>query len=70
MIQTDPIFLGAVPRGARSYVAHESVRLGKPLFNACAGRFSIVEAAVKSGFPTDKVRASDIEAISKPYGTC
>ena len=64
MIQTDPIFLGVVPRGARSYVAREIVRLGKPLFNACAGRFSIIEAAVKSGFPSAKVHASDIGLFS------
>jgi hypothetical protein len=49
-----------VPRGARSYVAREIVRLGKPLFNACAGRFSVIEAAVKAGFPAAKVHASDI----------
>ena len=68
MIQTDPIFLGVVPRGARSYVAREFVRLGKPLFNACAGRFSIVEAAVKSGFPAAKVQASDFGLFSSLIG--
>ena len=68
MIQTDPIFLGVVPRGARSYVAREIVRLGKPLFNACAGRFSIVEAVVKSGFPAAKVQASDIGLFSSLIG--
>jgi len=68
MIQTDPIFLGVVPRGARSYVAREFVRLGKPLFNACAGRFSIVEAVVKSGFPAAKVQASDIGLFSSVLG--
>ena len=68
MIQTDPIFFGVVPRGARSYVARELVRLGKPLFNACASRFSIVEAAVKSGFPADKVQASDIGLFSSLIG--
>jgi hypothetical protein len=50
MIQTDPIFLGVVPRGARSYAAREIVCLGKPLFNPCAGSFSVIEAAVESGF--------------------
>src|SRR5438477_6366496 len=68
MIQTDPIFLGVVPRGARSYVAREIVRLGKPLFNACAGRFSVVEAVVKSGFPAAKVHASDIGLFSSLIG--
>src|SRR5712691_2952416 len=68
MIQTEPIFLGVVPRGARSYVAREIVRLGKPLFNACAGRFSIVEAVVKSGFPAAKVHASDIGLFSSLIG--
>jgi hypothetical protein len=68
MIQTDPIFLGVVPRGVRSYVAREIVRLGKPLFNACAGRFSVIEAAVKSGFPAAKVLASDIGLFSSLIG--
>jgi len=68
MIQTDPIFLGVVPRGARSYVAREFVRLGKPLFNACAGRFSIAEAVVKLGFPAAKVQASDIGLFSSLIG--
>src|SRR5438552_6534967 len=68
MIQTDPIFLGVVPRGARSYVAREIVRLGKPLFNACAGRFSVIEAVVKSGFPAGKVHASDIGLFSSLIG--
>ena len=68
MIQTEPIFLGVVPRGARSYVAREIVRLDKPLFNACAGRFSIVEAVVKSGFHAAKVHASDIGLFSSLIG--
>src|SRR5712692_26630 len=68
MIQTDPIFLGVVPRGARNYVAREIVRLDRPLFNACAGRFSIVEAAVKQGFPAAKVQASDIGLFSSLIG--
>ena len=68
MIQTEPIFLGVVPRGARSYAAREIVRLGKPLFNACAGRFSIIEAVVKSGFPSAKVHASDIGLFSSLIG--
>jgi hypothetical protein len=68
MIQTDPIFLGVVPRGARSYVAREIVRLDRPLFNACAGRFSIVEAVVKSGFPATNVQVSDIGLFSSLIG--
>jgi hypothetical protein len=64
MIQTDPIFLGVVPRGARSYVAEQIVRLDKPLFNAGAGRFSVIEAAVKEGFPATHVHASDIGLFS------
>src|SRR5437763_6638024 len=68
MIQTDPIFLGVVPRGARSYVAEQIVRLGKPLFNACAGRFSVIEAAVKQGFPAANVHASDIGLFSSVIG--
>jgi hypothetical protein len=68
MIQTDPIFLGVVPRGARSYVAREIVRLGKPLFNACAGRFSVIEAAVKAGLPANRIHASDIGLFSSLIG--
>src|SRR4051794_27741661 len=68
MIQTDPIFLGVVPRGARSYIAREIVRLGEPFFNACAGRFSVVEAVVKQGFPAAKVHASDIGLFSSVIG--
>jgi hypothetical protein len=68
MIQTDPIFLGVVLRAPRSYVAREIVRLGKPLFNACVGRFSIVEAAIKAGFPSAKVYASDIGLFSSIIG--
>jgi len=68
MIQTDPIFLGVVPRGARSYVAQQVVCLGKPFFNACAGRFSVIEAAVKSGFPAGKIHTSDIGLFSSLIG--
>src|SRR5437660_1245438 len=68
MIQTDPIFLGVVPRGARSYLAREIVRLGRPLFNTCGGRFSVIEAAVKQGFPAAKVHASDIGLFSSLIG--
>jgi hypothetical protein len=68
MIQTDPIFLGVVPRGARSYVAREIVRLDRPVFNACVGRFSIVEAAVKAGLSASQVHASDIGLFSSIIG--
>ena len=68
MIQTDPIFLGVVPRCARNYVAEQIVRLGKPLFNACAGRFSVIEAAVRQGFPAAKIHASDIGLFSSVIG--
>src|SRR6266581_3663612 len=68
MIQTDPIFLGVVPRGARNYVAEQIVRLDRPFFNACAGRFSVVEAAVKQGFPAANVHASDIGLFSSLIG--
>src|SRR5438094_5210891 len=68
MIQTDPILLGVVPRGARNYVAEQIVRLGTPFFNACAGRFSVIEAAVKQGFPAAHVHASDIGLFSSLIG--
>src|SRR5256885_6870816 len=68
MIQTDPIFLGVVPRGARNYVAEQIVRLDRPFFNACGGRFSVVEAAVKQGFPAANVHASDIGLFSSIIG--
>jgi hypothetical protein len=68
MIQTDPIFLGVVPRGARSYVAREIVRLSKPLLNACAGRFGVVEAVITAGLPASDVHASDIGPFSSIIG--
>jgi hypothetical protein len=68
MIETAPIFLGVVPRGARSYVARELVRLGLPLYNACAGRFTIIETAIKDGLPAAKVFASDIGLFSSIIG--
>jgi hypothetical protein len=49
MIYTDPLFLGVTPSVARNYVADKVVLLEKPFFNACAGRFSVVEAAIKAG---------------------
>src|ERR1035441_9480255 len=68
MIQTDPIFLGVVPRGARSYVAREIARLDRPLVNACAGRFSVVATAIKDGVPPSQVQASDIGLFSSLIG--
>src|ERR1035437_7978803 len=68
MIQTDPIFLGVLPRGARSYVAREIVRLDRPLINACAGRFSVVAAAIKDGVAPSHVQASDIGLFSSLIG--
>jgi hypothetical protein len=57
-----------VPRGARSYVAREMVRLGRPLFNACAGRFSVIEAVIRTGLPAGEVHASDIGLFSSIIG--
>ena len=68
MIQTDPIFLGVVPRGARNYVAREIVRLDRPLINACAGRFSVVAAGIKDGVAPSQVQASDIGLFSSLIG--
>lgn len=42
--------------------------LEKPFFNACAGRFSIVEAALKVGVPPQNVFASDIGLFSSIIG--
>src|SRR3989454_2544995 len=68
MIQTDPIFLGLARRGAHNYAAGKMVLFDKPLFNACAGRFSVIEAAVRQGFPAAKVHASDIGLFSSVIG--
>src|SRR5216684_1702723 len=68
MIQTDPIFLGGGRIVKKKNVAREIVRLDRPLFNACAGRFSVIEAAVKSGFAAAKVHASDIGLFSSLIG--
>jgi len=45
-------------------VADRVVSLKKPFFNACAGRFSVVEAAIKAGVPPQNVFASDIGLFS------
>jgi len=68
MIYTEPLFLGVTPTGARNYVADKVVSLGKSLFNACAGRFSVVEAAIKAGLPRENIYASDIGLFSSIIG--
>jgi hypothetical protein len=68
MIYTEPLFLGVTPSGARNYVADKVVSLEKPFFNACAGRFSVVEAAIKAGVPPQNVFASDIGLFSSIIG--
>ena len=68
MIYTEPLFLGVTPTGARNYVAEKVASIEKPFFNSCAGRFSVVEAAVKAGVPTQKVFASDIGLFSSIIG--
>jgi hypothetical protein len=68
MIYTEPLFLGVTPTGARNYVADKVVSLEKPFFNACAGRFSVVEAAIKAGLPPENVFASDIGLFSSIIG--
>ena len=68
MIYTEPLFLGVTPTGARNYVADKVVSLERPFFNACAGRFSVVEAAIKAGVPRQNVFASDIGLFSSIIG--
>jgi len=68
MIYTEPLFLGVTPSGARNYVADKVVSLEKPFFNACAGRFSVVEAAIKAGVPPQNICASDIGLFSSIIG--
>ena len=68
MIYTEPLFLGITPNGARNYVADKVASLKKPFFNACAGRFSVVEAAVKAGLPSQNIYASDIGLFSSIIG--
>ena len=46
----------------------EQASLEKPFFNACAGRFSVVEAAIKAGVPPQNVFASDIGLFSSIIG--
>ena len=68
MIYTEPLFLGVTPTGARNYVADKVASLKKPFFNACAGRFSVVEAAVKAGVPPETIYASDVSLFSSIIG--
>jgi hypothetical protein len=68
MIYTEPLFLGVTPTGARNYVGDKVASLEKPFFNACAGRFSVVEAAIKAGVPPQNVFASDIGLFSSLVG--
>ena len=68
MIYTEPLFLGVTPTGARNYVADKVASIEKPFFNACAGRFSVVEAAIKAGLPPENVYASDIGLFSSIIG--
>jgi len=68
MIYTEPLFLGVTPTGARNYVADKVASLEKPFFNACTGRFSVVEAAIKAGVPPQNVFASDIGLFSSIIG--
>ena len=68
MIYTEPLFLGVTPSGARNYVADKVASLEKPFFNPCAGRFSVVEAAIKAGISPQNVFASDIGLFSSIIG--
>src|SRR5437762_3994083 len=68
MIHTEPLFLGVTPTGARNYVADKVASLEKPFFNACAGRFSVVEAAIKAGLRPENIYASDIDLFLSIIG--
>jgi hypothetical protein len=68
MIYTEPLFLGVTPTGARNYVADKVASLKKPFSNPCAGRFSVVEAAIKAGVPPQDIHASDIGLFSSIIG--
>ena len=68
MIYTDPLFLGVTPTGARTYLADKLVSLEKPFFNACAGRFRVVEVAIKAGLPPENIYASDLGLFSSIIG--
>lgn len=68
MIYTEPLFLGVTPTSARNYVADKVASLKRPFVNACAGRFSVVEAAIKAGVPPQNVYALDIGLFSSIIG--
>ena len=68
MIYTEPLFLGITPSGARNFVASKVASLRKPFYNACAGRFSVVEAAIKTGVSPQDVYTSDIGLFSSIIG--
>jgi len=59
MIYTEPLFLGIMPSGVSNYLARKVATLGKSFYNGCAGRFSVVEAAVKAGVPPHDVYAAN-----------
>jgi hypothetical protein len=63
-----PLFEGVVPQAARKYSAQQIVTLAKPFYNPCVGRFTVVEAAIRSGLPADKVWATDIGLFSSILG--
>jgi len=60
MISTEPLFLGVTPTGARNYVADKAASFKRPIFNACASQFSVVETAIKAGARPHDIHASDI----------
>jgi len=68
MIYTEPLFLGVTPTGARNYGANKAASLKKLFFNACAGRFSVVEAVIKGGISPQDVYTSDIGLFSSIIG--
>ena len=68
MIYTEPLFLGVTPTGARNYFADKVASLKKPFYNACAGRFSVVEVAIKAGVLPKHIYASDIGLFSSIIG--
>ena len=68
MIYTEPLFLGVTPTGARNHVASQIAALGRSFYNACAGRFSLVEAPIKAGIPPRNIHASDVGLFSSIIG--
>jgi hypothetical protein len=63
------IFEGVTPSPAREVVS-EAIQRAKPeiLIMPAAGRFAAIQAVVKSGFPADRVHASDISLFSSIVG--